>query len=350
MNIEKILYKLEAKRIKHDLYSKLSVQLKYGLNLKDSLQELSKRAKRNGYIGMFYMIQSVTSGIINGSSFAESIKDWVPSIDYTIISSSEKSGKLPESLELIIELDGMKDELKKEFTSGLATPLVLFLAIYGLLYYLGKYALPQILGIVHHVTGFAVTLVYLADFVNSVWLYIAPVIVLVLVAVMIYSMPRWTGKLRAKVDKFFPYSIYRLYIGSIFFVGLSGLISSGVNETESLKEMSLYSNNYLKERISSFVKGMQNGLNLGDSMSISRFDFPDRDIVDDISVFSNFPEFDKKLALISQTNMKLVKEKIRKFSKTTAFIFNLFVYGLIFLIVGGVMSLVMNVSSSVNKF
>lgn len=350
MNFQKALFKLEGKKLKRSIYDKLAVQLEYGINLKDALNELTKRAKRNNKSVAEFVLKDIKSKVSNGKTFADAVKSWVPALDYTIIFSAEKAGKLPEILRLINDIDDMKSDLKKQFLGGLISPAILLAAVYGLLFYLGKYALPSILQITKHVSGFAVILIYMTKFTDSIWLFLVPVIVIALVIAIIYSFPVLTGDVRKKLDNIFPWTIYRKFTGAIWLIGLSGLISAGVNETQALKEMTDYSNNYLKERLKTFYKGMQNGLNLGEAMQNSGFDFPDKDTVDDIVVFSNFPEFDKKLNLISKANIKETKEKISAVSKILSFIFNMLVYVLILLIVAGSMSLIMNISTSVNKF
>jgi type II secretory pathway component PulF len=94
---KKVLFLIQKKKIKHDIYDKLAVQLEYGINLKESIQELSKRARRNKNIAMESVLDDVQAGIANGHTFADSIKKWIPSADYTMIVSSEKAGKISEA-------------------------------------------------------------------------------------------------------------------------------------------------------------------------------------------------------------------------------------------------------------
>ena len=40
------------------------------------------------------------------------------------------------------------------------------------------------------------------------------------------SLPRWTGPLRVKFDKFLPWSIYKLYNGTGFLIALKGFVAA----------------------------------------------------------------------------------------------------------------------------
>ncbi|MHB8292741.1 MAG: type II secretion system F family protein [bacterium] len=346
---KKVLFLIQKKKIKHDIYTKLAVQLEYGINLKESIQELSKRARRNKNIAMESVLDDVQAGIANGRTFADSIKKWIPSVDYTMIVSSEKAGKISEALNLIIRLDNMKSELLSEFLGGLISPAILFLAVYGFLYYMGKYALGPILKMVStKITGTAVMLILLSNYVNSVWMFLLPLIVAILISIIVFSFPRLKGKIRKELDKFFPYSVYRQYTGAVWLIGLSGLISSGINEVSALKEMAKYSNGYLKERLKSFYTGMQNGMNIGEAMQISNYNFPESDVVDDIAVFSNFPNFDEKLKLIAEQDIKKIRKYIKTISMAIQAVVNIALYMMIIFIVVGVLSLTQNISNSMH--
>jgi type II secretory pathway component PulF len=351
MEYKKLLIALSGKKIKHSIYDKLSVQLEYGINLKDSVMELLKRAKRNNNTLMAAILNDVKNKLINGQPFASSIKKWIPAADYTMLASAEKANKLPETLKTIIYLDNMKSGLIKEFLSGMSSPFMLFLAVYALLYYIGKYALKSILGLVSgHNSGSANILIYLSDYVNSPLMYMVPLVLIAVGILIFYSFPRLTGEIRKKLDKFFPFSVYRQFSGSIWLIGLSGLIGAGINEVTALKELASYNNKYMKERLKSFYSNMQNGMNMGESMLASGYDYPDKDVVDDIIVFSNFPNFNKKLDMIAQSNIQKTKNQIKAISIALQALINILLYVVVLLIVIGTLSITQGISNSVNHF
>ncbi len=351
MEYKKLPALFYGKKLKNGIYDKLSVQLEYGINLKDAVTELLKRARRNNNVAAVTILNDVRNNLINGRSFADSVKKWMPRADYAMLASSEKANKLPETMRLIIYLDDMKSGLLKEFLSGMFGPLMLFLAVYTLLYYIGKYALKSILGLTNgHISSSGNILIYLSDYVNSAYMYLIPLVLATVSIFVFYSFPRLTGDIRKKLDKVFPYSVYRQFSGSVWLIGLSGLIGSGINEVTALKELASYNSAYMKERLKSFYLNMQNGMNLGEAMLVSGFDYPDKDVVDDIVVFSNFPNFNKKLDMIAQANIQKTKNMIKGVSIALQAVINIFLYTIILLIVAGTLSLVQSVSNSVNHY
>lgn len=350
INYKEILLILAGKKkIKHSIYDKVAIQLQYGINLKESINSLSKRAEKNKNIVLSYVLNDIKANIANGETFAKSIRKWIPESDYAIIVSSERAGKISDALNLIITLDNMKSELLSEFISGLIGPSILFLSVYGLLYYMGKYALGSILKLITtKITGPATLLISLSNFTNSIWIFIFPIILFLIIGLIFYSFPRFSGKIRKELDIIFPYSIYRRYSGAVWLIGFSGLITSGITEVNALKEMLKYSNNYLKERLRSFVIGMQNGMNIGEAMQISNFNFPDSEVVDDIAVFSNFPNFSEKLKLIAQQNINSTKKSIKIISSLVQAIINIMLYAVIIFIVVAVFSLTSNMTNSMH--
>ena len=347
---EREMYYLQKKKIKHGIYEMLIVQFKYGVNLKEAVGELLKRAKRRRRAVEIMILSDVKNNIVSGKSFANSIKSWIPQLDYTIIVSAEKGGKIESALELIVSLDNMKSELISEFLGGLVNPLILFFAVYGFLYYIGNYALTPILKMMPkgHVSGAAAVLVLLSKFVKSPWMFLTPVLLIFFTILIFFSFSRLTGGIRKILDKRFPYSLYRKFVGAVWLNGFSSLMAAGMNEINALKDMSKNSNDYLKERLTTFYKGLQNGMNLGDAMLILKYNFPDADTVEDIGMFSKFPDFDKKLKLIAEQNIKDLKKYIKTLSTVLGLAANLFLYALIIFIAVGVFSLMNNITSNLH--
>ena len=346
---KRILFFLGKKKIKHSIYDKLAVQLEYGINLKESITSLAKRAARNKNAALELVLDDIKSCIANGQTFAGSMRKWIPESDHAIIVSAERAGKIPAALKLIIKMDNMKSELLSEFISGLIGPGILFLSVYGLLYYMGRYALGSILKLITgKITGSAVILISLSNFTDSPWIFLLPLFLFAITGAVFYSFPRLTGPIRKELDKLFPYSLFRRYSGAVWLIGFSGLIGSGITEVNALKEMAKYSNDYLKERLKSFAIGMQNGMNIGEAMQISNYNYPDADVVDDISVFSNFPNFSEKLNMIAQQNINSTRRSIKTVSALIQAFIYILLYAVIIFIVVAVFSLTQNMSNSMH--
>jgi len=58
---------------------------------------------------------------------------------------------------------------------------------------------------------------------------------LLMVGLFVYSLPRWTGTLRCRVDGYLPYSLYRDYAGSMLLISLSSMMRAGVSLRSALE-------------------------------------------------------------------------------------------------------------------
>ena len=55
------------------------------------------------------------------------------------------------------------------------------------------------------------------------------------VGLFVYSLSRWTGRVRGVADRYLPYSLYRDYAGSMLLISLSSMMRSGVSLRSALE-------------------------------------------------------------------------------------------------------------------
>ncbi len=151
----------------------------------------------------------------------------------------------------------------------------------------------------------------MSDFVRA---FMIPTIVLivVLIVVCVWSMPRWTGAVRVKAERYPPYSIYRLVAGSGFLLSMASLIRSGVKTTTALEMLSRGSTPWYQERMSRTLANVRNGLSLGDSLFRTHLEFPDAETVNDLRSFSKLDGFDEMLMKLGVENLSETVERIQK--------------------------------------
>lgn len=127
-----------------------------------------------------------------------------------------------------------------------------------------------------------------------------------LIAAVIWSMPRWTGKLRIKFDKIPPWSFYRIIQGSNFMLTMAALTSAGIGMTDSMRKIAENKlSPYMKERVFQTLNKMEQGAKLGTGLDKAGFAFPDKNTVLSMKTFENDVEFTRILndmALESITN------------------------------------------------
>jgi type II secretory pathway component PulF len=133
----------------------------------------------------------------------------------------------------------------------------------------------------------------------------------VLVAVVAWSMPNWTGKTRSIVETKFPWSLYRLSQGSSFLLSVGSLMSSGVKiDDASLNRIARRSSPYLKERINALKRQISAGHNLGDALFRTGKSFPDAEVIDDLRIYATLKGFEDNLITITREWVEDVEAKV----------------------------------------
>jgi type II secretory pathway component PulF len=135
-------------------------------------------------------------------------------------------------------------------------------------------------------------------FVQS-WMLLLILIVAALIVAILVSMPRWRGSLRIIADRFVPFSIYRLIVGSGFLMAFSALQSAGITVEKSLVRLSMLSSPWLRERLDGALLGVRSGLNCGEALRNAGYAFPSEEVIDDLCVYADHRGFAEALKLLA---------------------------------------------------
>ncbi len=184
-------------------------------------------------------------------SFPEALRGTVPAMDVMILAASEAAGNLIQGLGFLAQAIAAVAKMKRAITRKLAMPVLLgimevaFILMFALLIepqsaeILPVEQMPVVSQILHLVAAF------IRD--DGV---VAGIGLVGFAALVAWSLPRWTGKLRLKADRYIPiYSIYRDYTGAVFLVAMASLMKSGVGLAESMYELRRNAPNWLKWHI-----------------------------------------------------------------------------------------------------
>jgi type II secretory pathway component PulF len=295
-NVERAWVKLQfGRQLRIKQYARIQKMLEAGLPLLRILEELHERAsdngKRRGDVNAVVLAEWKNK-LQNGARFSEAIAGWVPQVELMILSAGEDSGQLAVSLKSVIAFATSGNQIRSAITGGLAYPLLVTLLILVYIYIFGVHVIPKFAAVVNPAQwhGVARSLYLLSGFVQS-WAVYVLIGVAVLVVVMLFSFRRWCGRIRTVLDRFPPYSIYRLMMGSGFLTALAALIAAGTPVDRALVKLGSMSGPWLYERIDAALFGLKSGFNLGEAMKNSGHGFPSPEIVDDLCVYAEFSDF-----------------------------------------------------------
>ena len=77
-----------------------------------------------------------------------------------------------------------------------------------------------------------------------------------LIAGFLSAMPRWTGPMRMRLDRYLPFSIYRDYAASLLLISLSSMMRSGVSLRSALERCMKFSSPWLRWHIRKIMSNL----------------------------------------------------------------------------------------------
>lgn len=286
-------------------YRKIGVMLRNGVRLEKVLDDLYRRASEDGKKpkeAMAVLFDSWRGVVLNGGRLSDALDGWVPYGEKMIIQAGEEAGKLPENLDAVINVVKSSKKIKSVVFGGLVYPAALLAATLVYLFIFGLKVIPEFTKIVNPEKwgSLAKSLYIMSQYVQS---YGIPSVVLIVIffAAVAASMPRLGGNIRVTLDRAPPFSVYRLVTGSGFMLALSALIAGGQRIQDALASLGTSASPYLKERLDGFLLGVNSGMKAGDAMRYSGYDFPSKEIIDDLTVYAEHSnDFSEALQIIAR--------------------------------------------------
>lgn len=251
-------------------------------------------------------------GMRNGKRLSQMLSGWVGPVEQMLIAAGEASGTMEKALASATRVMEAKKTITTAVVKGFAYPIILAVVAFAVLYMFGFKVVPEFTKIVpaDRFYGMAAVLIRLSDFARG-WIFVTAGVVVALMGVFFVSLPRWDGKVRIFLDRFAPYSIYRVMQGSTWLIGLSAMIEAGVRLETALHQLADLSDTWLRSRILAAIRGMKAGLQMGDALNRSGYEFPDREIIDDLGVYASLSGFDEALSRLGREWLTESVEQIR---------------------------------------
>jgi type II secretory pathway component PulF len=290
------------------IYRKIGKMLANGLPLLKTLEELEMRASHEGRKPNepeAIVLSDWRQVVQNGGMLSEGMQWWTPHTEQMIVMAGEQSGRLELALETAGGVVMSSRRIRNAIVGGLAYPAVIVLMTVGYLYLFGKLVIPRFAMIVDpdRWHGVAHSLYTLSLFVQHgmIWLLFA---VAGLLALTLFSLPRWGGRLRVRFDRYPPFSIYRMIVGCGFLVAFSSLQTAGFTVEKSLSRLADHAQPWLRQRIDDMLFGVKSGLNVGEAMKNTGYRFPSAEIVEDLCIYAEYKGFADALRTLADEWMQ----------------------------------------------
>lgn len=290
------------------LYRKMAKMLANGLPLLKILEELRERASFEGRKPnepMAIVLDDCRRMVQNGRMLSEGLEWWIPRTEQMIIMAGEQSGRLENTLMAVIEVVQAGKKIKNVVLAGVTYPIAIFALIIAYIYVFGTRVIPQFARMVDPTSwhGAAKSLYVMSVLVQD-WMPYLILAVLGAIAIVLASMPRWRGNTRVFIDRFAPFSIYRLIVGSSFLMAFSALQFAGITVEKSLVRLSDLAQPWLRERLDGALLGVKSGLNCGEALRNAGYGFPSKEVVDDLCVYAEYKGFAEALKILADEWME----------------------------------------------
>jgi len=345
----RILYKLLGGRNKLlKILDKTSFLIENGLPIREAVESQLKIAKDTKDVISEELLKKILNSLAKGKTLSEALKEFLSDEEFLLLYNSEKNGKLRLAIKNLLRMEKEKKEALASLKEGATQPLLVLVVTLALIYYLGVKVLPPIVNFVgkDKLTGTGKFILYFSEFIKSPMFFGLIISFIILGVVVFISFPYLTGRIRVYLDNIFPYSIYREYVGITFLATLSIMVASGIPVMQALKEMVNNSSPYLKERVREFIILMSKGKSLGEAMYESGFNFPNREIVYDMLIFSKYPNVQGKVFEMVEERFKELQRNLKATADKISAGLQMFVYILVILITLASANLMMSIQNS----
>lgn len=298
------------------VYRKIIRLIQNGVPLLQALTSIWVLASRDGKkpgLPTARILQVWIDQVKNGKPLEVAIQGWVPETDRTVIGAGNESGKLPEAIENACYLYEGQKKIRFAVFAAVAYPIVLLAMVVIFLFIFGLDVIPKFETVLprDRWTGLAGQMAGMSDFVQN-WMASLLVGFAALVGVVLWSMPRWTGKMRVRFERFPPYSLYKLVAGSGFLLSMAALTAAGVKQTVALRTMMRDTKPWMHERLSKTLYYVNDGQNLGEALHSTGLRFPDDETVNDLRTYASLTGFDEMLMRLGRENLEDTIERIRQ--------------------------------------
>lgn len=295
-------------------YRRMAAMTRNGLALAKAARALEQRAARKGgrYEPNRMALSEIATRLENGLSFDRALIGWVPIGDISVIAAGVRSGTLPEALARVLESGKVAKRIRNSILKEMFEPGIMMLIVAYLIYLIGTQVVPVMEQVVPVAQWpLSAKLLLPLAFITTGW----PAAVLlggmaIGIFAFLYTLPRWARHGRAAFDKIPPWSVYRVIQGSSWIAGFTSLIQSGERAESALAIQAQRAPRWLSTRLLETRTRLLNGQDIGAALAHTGFDFPDRELIDDIEVFAGHGDFPQVLKRLGEEWMNEQETKI----------------------------------------
>lgn len=337
---------------RRSFYMKVAELNRNGMKIDEIMASLYMReSKKNKDSVAAWIYKKIMAGLAGSGSFADGTKMFVPTIDNVLIKAGQMAGQLPKTLEAAADLNAKTGKMKVLIRKALLYPCGMITLVIAVVCWFATSVFPTMTGFVP-VENWPVTsrTVYGLGlfFLNYLWIVIA--VFLGIFFAIYMSFANLTGPFRIWLDRFPPYSLYRLSQGGAWIMSIASMVASGTINEKALnivyKEAN--GNRWLQERTKAVRDNIAKGQNMGTALT-TKFMFPDAELCDDMSDYAKSGDFNLIFEKVGKEWIETGVEKVDSQSKKLNSVFMAIFAITILSVINGIISLMMTVGSTISS-
>lgn len=283
-----------TKKERFRIYEKVATGLSAGETLGETLSSIYQFMSHDGekpYLRVARIIRKWQSMQIAGLSFADMLRDYAPITEVSQLATGAEA-KLPQAIDDLVMMSEKTSQMSTNISKAFMYPVMYLLVSIAFTVVFGVYVAPAFYPVLPaNKWDFEPALMAdIGQFFYEYW-YIFALFIFGGIFTIFYSMPRWTGDVRAKFDKIPPWSFYKLYHGANFMLMMSSLKDIGKTDKEVVQILSVHAQPWLLERLNALRPHLAAGKDIGFALWKSGYDFPDPETVIDLRSYSSKTEF-----------------------------------------------------------
>lgn len=333
------------------LYKKVGKLLENGVPIIHALNSIRDRRLKHTSKGDG-LVMALNEWIVemeNGASFADAATGWIPAQETMLLMAGERSGNMSGAFRSAVSVMDTIKKIKSAVISGLMYPLVVGLMGFIVAWMFGAKIFPAFFKIApeDRWQGLAQQAITFSHFIQND-MYLVGIAVAFILVIIVWSLPRFDGALRIRLDKFPPYSIYRIVVGSTWLIALAAMVDAGERIEDALIKTKVGSSIWLNNRIDACLIGMREGHTMGEALARSGYNFPDEEIIDDLGVYSSIAGFNDALSMLGN---EWAKESVAQVEVGMKVLFVVGIFAvatLLAFLISGLLSMELQLSSVIN--
>ena len=252
-----------------------------------------------------------------GMSFSDVTRNWIPT-EETLLLTSGNISNLVVALENVCRIVSANKRIRDAVWGAIAYPLLLLVLVFAIIVMAGLYLVPplaEVAGPNMVWQGWAASLIWVANFSYKYWQVFAVAFVIIGVLSW-FSLPRWKGRLRSVFDNIVPWNIYKLKLSVGWMMSLSAMVAAGISIPDAMRMLADNANPYLRDILERTLRHIANGDNLGNALYNTGMNFPNSELIGDLTIYADMNDFDANLTQISNEYLENSVKKIESVSST----------------------------------